>query len=183
MPLNLPTYNVSNFSFGPGRLFLGAAGTTPTVDVGAISEDGVTIEPQNTTKDIFQGNPKTRIYTFNQQHDVIVNLTGIEWNFANLQRALGAGNTTTSSGEDTWSFGGGPLTEKVAIHVQHAMAQPGHTLDAYIWQAVSNGNPTLPFTHDEHQFAMSWKAQRVATNWAGDALATDEQLMKIVRVK
>lgn len=183
MPLNLPNYTENNFSFGPGRLFLGAAGTTPTVDVGAITEDGITIQPENATKDIFQGNPKMIVHTFNQQQGVMVNATGIEWNFTNLAYALGAGNTTSSGSEDTFAFGGAPLTKKVALHVQHQMAVTGHTLNAYIWQAVSNGNPSLPLTHDEHQFALSWKAQRVATDWAGASLATDEQLMKIIRVK
>ena len=44
MPLNLPTIDRDSISFGPGRLFLGAAGTTPTTDVGAITEDGITVE-------------------------------------------------------------------------------------------------------------------------------------------
>lgn len=183
MPLNLPTYDENNFSFGPGLLFLGAAGSTPTVDVGAITEDGITISPENTTRDIMQGNPKMPIFTFNQQHMVMVETTGIEWNFTNLAYALGAGNTTSGGSEDTFAFGGAPLTKKVAIHVRHQMAVTGHTLNAYIWQAVSNGNPQMPLTHDEHQFALSWKAQRVATDWAGNSLATDEQLMKVVRQK
>lgn len=183
MPLNLPTYNTDNFSFGPGRLFIGAAGTTPSVDVGGITEDGITIAPENTSKDIFQGNPKLIAYTFNQQQGVKVNATGIEWNFTNLAYALGAGNTTSSGTEDTFAYGGQPLTSQVALHVQHQMAVTGHTLDAYIWQAVSDGNPTMPLNHDEHKFALAWKAQRVATDWSGAALATDEQLMKIIRVK
>lgn len=183
MPLNLPTYDENNFSFGPGRLFLGAAGTTPTVDVGAITEDGIVISPENTTKDIFQGNPKTIVYTFNQQQGVIVEATGIEWNFTNLAYALGAGNTTSSGTEDTLTYGGQPLTSKVALHVQHQMAVTGHTMNAYIWQAVSNGNPVIPLTHDEHQFALSFKAQRVATDWSGAALGTSAQLMKIARIK
>lgn len=182
MSLNVPSYTENNFSFGPGRLFLGAVGATPTVDVGAITEDGITISPENTTKDIFQGNPKEIVYTFNQQQGVTIEATGIEWNFTNLAYALGAGNTTASGSEETFTFGGGPLTKQASIHVQHQMAVTGNTLDAYIWKAVSNGNPQLPFTHDEHQFAMSWKAQRATTNWAGGALSTDEELMKIVRV-
>jgi len=183
MPLNLPSYDENNFSFGPGRLFLGAAGTTPTVDVGAITEDGITISPENATKDIMQGNPKLIVHTFNQQQGVVVEATGIEWNFTTLAYALGAGNTTSSGSEDTLVFGGEPLTHKVAIHVQHQMAVTGHTLNAYIWQAVSNGNPTLPLGHDEHQFALSWKAQRVATDWAGASLDSEAQLMKIQRAK
>jgi len=183
MPLNIPTYDENNFSFGPGRLFIGAAGTTPTVDVGAISEDGVTISPENATRDISQGNPKVIVYTFNQSQGVTVDFTSIEWNFTNLAYALGAGNTTSTGTEDTFAYGGEPLTKQAAIHIQHEMAVTGHTMNAYIWKAVSNGQPQLPFTHDEHAFALSYKAQRVTTDWAGTALATDEQLMKLLRQK
>jgi len=183
MPLNIPSYTTNNFSFGPGRLFMGAAGTTPTVDVGGITEDGITVEPENTTRDIMQGNAKEIVYTFNQQHGVVVNCTGIEWDVTHLAYALGAGNTTEGAGEDTLTFGGDPITKQVAIHIQHQMAVTGHTLDVYVWQAVSNGNVPLPFTHDEHQFAMSFKAQRVATDWAGAALASTATLMKVARTK
>ena len=181
MSLNVPSFDTNDFSFGPGVLYLGAAGATPTADVGAITEDGITISPENETRDIMQGNPKQIIYTFNQQQGVVVETSGIEWDFTTLARALGAGNTTVSGSEETLVFGGQPLTEKVAIHIEHQMAVTGNTLDAYIWQAVSNGAPTMPFIHDEHNFDLSWKAQRVTTDWAGNTLDSEAELMKVVR--
>ena len=184
MPLNIPSYTENNFSFGPGRLFLGAAGTTPTVDVGAITEDGISIEPVNEVRDIRQGNPKLPIYTFSQQQDVLVKATGIEWNLLTLPYALGAGNTTSAAGSDTLTYGGDPLVKKVALHVQHQMAVTGNTLDVYVWQATMNGTPpTFGLGHDEHQFSMEFKAQRVTTDWAGASLAATAQLMKIIRTK
>jgi len=183
MSLNVPTFTTTNFSFGPGRLFLGVVGTTPTVDVGAITEDGIKINPENQTKDIFQGNPKQIVYTYNQQQGVVLDCVGIEWNVTNLAYAMGAGNTTSSGATDTYAFGGGAITTRVALHVQHYMAAPADTLDAYIWTAVSNGSPAIDFSHDEHSFPYSWKAQRSTTNWVGDTLAADEELMQIVRTK
>lgn len=183
MPLNIPTYDTDNISFGPGVLYLGPAGSTPTADVGAIAEDGITITPENQTRDIFQGNPKLPIKRFSQQQGVVVEVTGIEWNFNNLAYGLGAANTTVDSGEDTLAFGGSPLPDEVAIKIEHSMAIPGHTLEAYVWKAVTNGAPTMPLTHDEHAFPLSFAALRATTNWAGVALATDEQLMLIRRVK
>lgn len=183
MGFNLPEYDEDNFSFGPGRLFLGAAGATPTVDVGAITEDGVTIQPENTTGDIMQGNPRQIVYSFNQQQGVTVEVSGMEWNFDNLAYALGAGQTTLSASEDVWEYGGQPITKQAAIHVQHQMAAAGHTLDAYIWKAVTNGNPSLPFTHDAHNFALAFKAQLSKTDWAGNALDSGQQLIKCVRTK
>lgn len=183
MSINVPTYNSSNFSFGPGRLFLGAVGATPTVDVGAITEDGITLDLQNQKREITQGNPKIPIYSFSQAQGCMINLTGIEWNFTNLSYALGAGNTTTSASEDTFTYGGQPLVTSVALHVQHYMAQPGHTLDIRVWKAVSEGDVSIPIGQDEHTFPMSYKGMRVTTDWAGAALATSAELMSITRVK
>lgn len=183
MPLNVPSYTTGNISFGPGRLFLGAAGTTPSVDVGAITEDGVTLELENEKRHIYQGNPKMIAYTFSQQQGVMVRLGGIEWDFTNFAYAMGSGNTTASGSEDTFAYGGDPLVNQVAMHVQHQMAVLGHTLNAYIWQAVSNQSLVLPLGHDEHQFEYEFTAQRVTTNWAGASLASSEQLVRIERAK
>ncbi len=181
MGLNVPAFIEGDFSFGPGRLFLGVSGTTPTVDIGAITEDGITIEMINEKRDIMQGNPKLIVFTFSQVQGAMVRVTGIEWDFDTHTYALGAANTTTDASFKTFSMGGDPLVEKVAIHVQHQMAVLGHTLNAYIWQAVSEGNLSLPLGHDEHQFEYSWKAQRSVTNWAGDSLAFDEEILRIER--
>ena len=183
MPVNIPTFNTNNISFGPGRLFLGAAGATPSVDVGAITEDGIKVTLSSKKRHITQGNPKVKMYTFIQEQDVMVELSSIEWNVNNMQYALGSGNTTSSGSEDTFSFGGDPIVDKVAIHVQHYAAVAGHTINGYIWQAVSDGDLELNLTHDEHKFPYKWTAQRVTTDWAGTSLAYDQQLMKIVRQK
>lgn len=183
MPVNVPTFTTSNFSFGPGRLFIGAAGTTPTVDVGGITEDGVQIDLKNSKQHIFQGNPKVKVYTFSKEQAVDVKISGIEWNVNSLQYALGSGNTTSVTATDTLAFGGDPLVDAVAIHVQHYMAAAGHTLNAYVWRAVSDGDVSLNINHDNHKFPYMWTAQRVTTNWAGATLAYDERLISIVRQK
>lgn len=181
MPFNLPTVDKDSISFGPGRLFLGVSGTTPSVDVGAISEDGITCEITADKREIRQGNPKLLELAFCQAQDVLIKVTSIEWDFTALAYALGAGNTTASGSEETFSYGGDPLVDEIALHVQHQMAQAGHTLDVYAWTAQSESGVTLPFSHDEHSFEYSWKVQRSDSDWAGNSLARDEQLIKIVR--
>lgn len=181
MPLNMPTVTRDDISFGPARLFLGAAGATPTVDVGAIGEDGVSVEFAADVKDITQGNPKLVEFSFAQSQSVMVKVTSIEWNFDNLVHALGAGNTTVTGTYEKFGFGGEPCIEDVALHVQHQMCRTGDTLNIYVWRAQGEGNVTLPFTQDEHQFAYSWKALRSATDWAGNSLPSDEQLIQIFR--
>jgi hypothetical protein len=181
VPYNLPTVTKDDISFGPGRLFLGAAGSTPSTDVGAITEDGVTVEIASEQRDIMQGNPKLIELTFIQQQSVMVRVTSIEWNFDNLAYALGAGNTDSSGTYEAFAFGGEPCVTEVALHVQHEMCRSGNTVNVYVWRAVGEGNVSLPFTHDEHQFEYNFKAIRESTDWASQALATGEELFQILR--
>jgi hypothetical protein len=181
MPLNLPTVTRDDISFGPARLFLGAAGATPSVDVGAISEDGISLEFASEIKDVMQGNPKLIELAYIQQQSVTVKVTSIEWNFDNLKRALGAGVTSATGTYEKFTFGGEPCPAEVALLVQHQMCRSGDTLNVSVWRAVGDGNTTLPFTHDEHKFDYSWRAMRSATDWAGNSLASDSQLVQILR--
>lgn len=183
MPVNVPSFTTNNFSFGPGRLFLGAAGTTPSVDVGAIGEGGIGVTLMSKKRGITQGNPKIEVYAFSQEQGVTLKLESIEWNVTNLMYALGSGNTTSSGTADTLVFGGDPLVDTCALYVQHYMAAPADTLDGYIWKARGEGDVEISFTHDEHKFPYQWTAQRVTTNWGGETLAFDEQLIKINRIK
>lgn len=181
MPLNLPTIDRDSISFGPARLFLGVAGATPTADVGAITEDGVTVEFASEMRDIMQGNPKLPELTFIQAQSVMVRVTSIEWDFTSLAFAMGAGNTSASGTFEAFAFGGEPCVTEVALHVQHQMCRSGNTVNVYVWRAVGEGSVSLPFTHDEHQFEYSWKALRADTDWASGSLASDEQLIQVLR--
>lgn len=181
MPLNLPTVTQNDISFGPGRLFLGAVGATPTVDVGAITEDGVTVEFAAEQRDITQGNPKLVELTFFQSQSVMVKVTSIEWNFDSLAYALAAGNTSSSGTFEAFAYGGEPCVTEVALHVEHEMCLSGNTVNVYVWRAVGEGATALPFTHDEHQFEYNFKALRASTDWASNSLASDEQLVQILR--
>ena len=184
MSYNVPSFTENNFSFGPGILKVGAAGATPTVDVGAIVEDGITITKKSAKKMIKQGNPKIGVYAFAQEVGAEVDFVGIEWNLNTLPYAIGAGNTTSSGSADTFAFGGDPLVKQVAISIQHEMAVTGHTLDVYVWKAVSaQDDMAIKLGADEHQFPRKYSALRSATDWAGGALPKTERILKIVRTK
>lgn len=181
MPLNIPTGVTNNISFGPGRFILGVAGATPSNDVGFITEDGITIEVQSERRDIVQGNPKLIEYTFSQTQNVMLNVTSIEWDLLEFANIFGAGVTTSTASETTIAFGGDPLVQQFSIHVEHAMAVTGNTINVYVWKAVSDTSLTLPLGADEHQFEFQFKAQRSATSWDGSSLPYNEQLVKFVR--
>lgn len=181
MPLNLPAGQTQRLSFGPARVFLGASGSTPTTEIGYIATDnGVTIEVSNELKDVLQGNPKMIEYTFSMAQGIMVKVTSIEWDWTRLARAIGSGVTTSGGGQDTFDFGGDPLVNTVALHVQHQMPVSGNTMDIYVWKAVTEAPPNLPFTHDEHAFELSFKAQRAATSWDGASLPYNQQLIRAI---
>jgi hypothetical protein len=181
MPLNIPSGSTNDISFGPGVLYLGVAGTTPTVDVGYISEDGISVEIASEKKEIRQGNPSLVEYVFSTTQDVTVSLTSIEWDFENFALALAAGVTTSSGSAKTLSWGGDPLVDAVAIHVQHQMAVTGNTMNCYIWKAFSETGITLPLGMEEHAFELTFKAMRSATDWSGASLPSSQQLIKLSR--
>ncbi len=180
MALNIPNVDRDNISFGPAVLYVGAVGETPTVDIGAISEDGVSIEIASEQRDIMQGNPRLIELTFTQQQSATVKVTSIEWNFENFKYILG-GSVATAATFEKFSFGGEPCPSEVALKIVHQMCRSGDTMNLYVWRAVGEGALTLPMAQDEHSFEFSWKALRSSTDWAGATLAPDAQLLQIHR--
>lgn len=180
---NIPAYNTNNLSLGPAILYVGVAGSTPSIDVGAISEDGMTFNVTREFLEVFQGQPKTLIKTFPTSETVELQCSGIEWNLINLALALGSGVTTSSGTQDTFSFGGDPENDQVAIHVQHALPS-GNTMSIYMWRAQASGQWSMNMKQDTlHTFPYSFKAIASTTAWDGTALAQGQQLFRIVRFK
>ncbi len=180
---NVPVYNADNISLGPGILYIGVAGTTPTTDVGAIAEDGMEMTVSREYLEVFQGSPKQLIKQFVTSESCEVVMNTIEWNLLQLPRALGAGVTTSSAGSDTFSFGGDPNTSELAVHIRHSLPS-GHTISIYIWKAQASGEWVMNMAQDTlHNFPFSLKALVATTAWDGTALAVGQQLFRIVRFK
>ena len=133
--------------------------------------------------EVFQGQPKTLITTFPITETVELTANTIEWNLMNLPLALGAGATTSSATLDTFSFGGDPANDQVAVHVEHAMPS-GHTISIYLWKAQPSGEWNMSMAQDTlHTFPYSFKAINSTTDWGGTALPIGSQLFRIVRKK
>lgn len=180
---NVPSYTVNNISLGPGILYLGVAGTTPSLDAGAISEDGMEFNVTREFLEVFQGQPRQLITTFPIAETVELTINGIEWNLMKLPLALGAGVTTFSSTKETFSFGGDPANDQVAVIVQHAMPS-GHTVSIYLWTAQPSGEWNMSMAPDTlHTFPYSFKAVLSTVDWGGTALPVGQQLFRIVRDK
>lgn len=180
-PFNLPTVTTGDISYGPGRVYYGPVGSTPSTDIGSITEDGVTLSVTAEKREIVQGNPKVTVLTFTMAQAVEVKVTGIEYNQNLWTFAIGSGNTTASADEETWSFGGDPAVTQLALMIEHQMAETGNTLEIRCWKVQSNAGVEMGLIHEEHKFPYAWKCIQADTNWAGATLNQEEQLVQIAR--
>jgi hypothetical protein len=171
---NIPSYTTSNISIGPGVLFLASAGTTPTVDVGAVRSAELTITREKL--DVDQGFPAQPIVSYAVGEDVTLTINAIEWDFTHLAQALGAGVV----GANTLEFGGDPNFSEVALKFQHRMAA-GSTIVIDIWKSNGSGEITTTFGDDVQEFPYSFSALNSATDWASNTLLDGTSIFKITR--
>jgi hypothetical protein len=175
-------------------------GTTPTVDVGFIGDDGVSLEMVSEKKQIMQGNPRQVVYTFQQQQMVNITFTSIEWDFSRFNMALGSGIVDTddplygagtavpadfgvptgATGEAFW-FGGDPKNVDISMSIRHQMGVTGDTLNCYVWKCQSTTGFTAPFGQDEHSFGFGFTALGVTKSWDGLTLSDHQSLIRIDR--
>jgi len=180
---NVPVFDTDNISLGPGILFIGPTGTTPTIDVGAIGEDGATFSITRESLEVFQGSPRSLIKLFVTFEDVRLTVSTIEWNLINLAVALGAGVTTSSASQDTIAFGGDPNFLEQGVKVEHVLPV-GHTVSILIFKAQSVGEMEITLAQDELQtFPFNFRALESNTDFAGASLPASQRLFKIIRDK
>lgn len=184
MPANLPSYDAARFAVGGARVFIGAVGTTPSTDVGLISPDGgVSISIQRTFGAYTGGFPVVKVKQFVSEENCEVSFEGMELNPELMRYGLGAGITTASASEETFSMGGDPAVTECALHVRHEMLG-GQTMSLYVWRAsgMSDG-VELTLNNAPTSFPLKWAALHASTDWAGTALASKAQLFKVVYTK
>jgi hypothetical protein len=180
---NVPSYNADNISLGPAIIYVGLVGSTPTIDVGAVAEDGMEFSVAREFLEVNQGSPKVLIKQFVTGETVELTCNTIEWNLTNLTYALGTGVTTSTASVDTYAFGADPATTEVAVHVRHSLPS-GHTISIYMWRAQPTGEWNMNMAQDElHTFPFSFKALQATTAWDGSALPVGQQLFKVTRFK
>lgn len=184
MPYNVdPNIVTTDFSIGPGVIFIGPSGATPTTTLGAIGEDGVTLEIESAKVDVRQGNPDTIEHSFNQTQNVKLTVNALEvLDFRTMQYGLGAGVTAESATLHTFTFGGSPSVTTVALQVDHS-TPAGGTLSYRIWKARADGPIQTAMGKDVHRHAHAYMAMRSSTNWGGTFLASNAQLLQVVHTK
>jgi len=179
--MNVPSYDTTRLSFGPGVIYIGPAGQTPTTDVGAVAT-GAVLTLGRTVLEVRQGSPAQVVKKFMQQEDVTFTFSGLEWNLLNLAQALGVGATSSTAAEDTFAMGGDIEINDVAVRFVHQLPSGG-TVEVLLWNASQNAEQAITFGDDLHQFPFSMQANYAATDWAGNALPQGQNLVKIIHQK
>ena len=183
MAYNVPSYETARFSFGPGILYLGAPGTTPLIDVGAV-KGKAELSIERTKLEVLQGSPQTLIEQYVTKEDITLKVTGIEWDFDNLAYALGAGVTTGIGGvSETFEFGGNMAMTNRALRYLHRTPDGG-TIDIQMFKAQGAGKLTVNFNEaDMHEFPYEFRSLEGTTDFTNQALAANKKLIKIIRTK
>lgn len=184
MAANLPSYTSDRIPVGGARVFIGAIGATPTSDVGTISVDGgVTVRFIRQGGEVRAGFPSMSILPYVSQEDCEVEFEGMEVNPELLRRSMGAGITTASASEETYSFGGDPGVTTCALHVRHEMLA-GFTTNIYVWKARGMSDTIeMNFGMSPTTFPHKFQALHSATDWNGTALNGKAQLVKLTYQK
>jgi hypothetical protein len=129
--------------------------------------------------ELWQGQPQTLIKRYSNKELVKFALTGLEWNLTNLSYALGGGETSTESGKVIIEGGGDPNMSEVALKYEHVTPE-GHTITAHIWTATGDGEVSIEFGDDLHEFGYGFTALESTTDWAGVTLAAKKKLYKVI---
>jgi hypothetical protein len=182
MALNVPSYTTRRFSFGPGILYLGAPGATPTVDIGAVKGDA-TLTVRRTALELKQGSPQSLVQQFAVQEDIELAVTGVEWNWNNIAYALGAGVTSQAGAAEVLEFGGDVEYNNRAVRFVHKMPD-GSTIDIHVFKGQGSGELAVAIKEqDFHEFPITFKALEGTVDFENAALADEKKKFKIVHTK
>lgn len=160
MGFNVPDLEQDNFSFGPGILYIGLSGCQyrPWQDIGAV-RSGAELAIVREKITVEQGSPYQRITDYVIRETVTLTVTGIEWDFDNLRAALGAGvlEPDLPGVMKRFRFGGDMGVCHLPLMFVHHTAE-GDDLYIKFWCALGNGEITITFGDDLHEFPYSFTA-------------------------
>lgn len=159
MGYNVPVVTVDNVSFGPGVLYAGACGVCPMTDIGAVRSGAELVITREKIM-LEQGSPYQLIVQHVIRETVQLSVTGVEWNFTNLVRGLGAGELNEDGPPATYKrfrFGGDMGISNLSLCYRHHTAE-GDEVYVKLWCAQGNGEITVNFGDNYHEFPFSFSA-------------------------
>jgi hypothetical protein len=164
MSYNMPGYDANNFSLGPAIVKIGALGTTPTIDLGAVEE--VSFELNQEGADVEQGGPKELVEVLPSRVTAMLSFRGLEWNKNFFVWATGGGSTDGTK----FYFGGRPTKQKFAVQFEHAVLGSGNTFTGRLWKCVPEGNFPITMGEAVHTFELTFRVMRSVTDWASNTI-------------
>lgn len=180
MAFNVPSTSESRFSFGPGILYIGAPGATPTIDIGAVKGD-VELLVQRTALELKQGSPQTLVKKYAVEEVVNLKVSGVEWNFDNIAYSLGAGATSISGAQEILEFGGDMDHTNRAVRFVHIQPDGG-TIDIHLFKAEGSGNLPIAIKEaDFHEFPFEFNAMEGTVDFENAALVAKKKKFKIIK--
>ncbi len=182
MAYNVPAYTTQKFSFGPGILYIGAPGTTPLVDIGAVKGDA-TLDIKRTMLEIYQGSPQTLVQKYAIKEEIMLKVTGIEWNLSNLAYVLGAGVTVQSGAIEQLDFGGDMAVTTRAVRYVHIQPD-GSTIDIHLFKTQGKGEVNVGIKEkDTHEFPYEFSALEASVDFQNATLASNKKKFRILRTQ
>lgn len=182
MAFNVPVLSTNRLSFGPGILYLGTPGTTPLVDIGEVMGDA-TLDIKRTMLEVWQGSPQTLVQKYAIKEEVMLKVTGIEWNLTNLAYVLGAGVTTQSGATEQIDFGGDMAVSKRAVRYLHIQPD-GSTIDVQLFTTQGKGEVNVAFKEKAiHEFPYEFSCLEGTTDFQGATLQDKKKKFRILRTQ
>lgn len=182
MAYNVPVYTTGRFSFGPGILYLGAPGTTPLVDVGAVKGDA-SLDIKRTMLEVWQGSPQTLVQKYAIKEEVTLKVNAIEWNLTSLAYVLGAGVTVQNGAIEQLDFGGDMSMSNRAVRYLHIQPD-GSTVDIQLFLAEGKGEVNVAIKEkDNHEFPYEFTALEGSVDFQNSALAAKKKKFRILRTQ
>ena len=177
--MNVPNYNVENLSFGPGVIYMGQVGSTPTSDIGAV-DLGMELEHETDILEFVQGSPNRVVMELREEERVSFTFSGLEWRLENFDKYLGAGTFE----DDTFEYGGDLSVIEASFRLVHQFPPRvgetvGSTVTIDIWKVRSEGDMDLVFEMSVHNFDVLFDAMQAEEDWAGNSLETGERFYRM----
>lgn len=177
---NVPSYDTERLSFGPGIIYIGAVGSTPTLDIGAVKGD-MALNIERVPLEVKQGSPQSLIKQYVVEENVSISGVSIEWNLDNIAYILGAGVTSVNGASEVMEFGGDADTTSRAVRMVHRTPDGG-TIDVHIFDAQGAGGLAIAIKEqDMHELPFEFKALEASLDFTGATPATNKKKLKIIR--
>ncbi|MEM4720577.1 MAG: hypothetical protein QXT73_00770 [Candidatus Methanomethylicaceae archaeon] len=168
MPYNLPAFNTQRISIGPAIIYIGQAGQTPTVDLGAVYEAELRFSAEET--EFYAGAPSGLQWRRSRHLKATLTVKGLEWRLDSLQKAIGG--LYAEEGDVEVLYATGDISEAVSLRAIHQMPSGG-TIIIDFFRAIPTGYPDISFGYSPHQLPFTFSALVSKYDFEGNPLPSN----------